>query len=668
MQKKWLLDFEVREARKIAKSKLPQRNKNQENEVAATPPLTDEEKDHLRSYNSLMPLAARSVKKLDSVLLKASNEDSRNSGIGNYGGHIARELKLPGPLNGLEVHHQSDGGVTSPFYVKLPKRKEPPAIEDPDDLNPPWNKNFVNDHHDRENCKEMSKNEQYLLLKLEMHSFVSGGDGKDKEKNVIPTLKYSFPQPLPEEAWEEWEDMLKALHIVAVEVNGNDLMEFSCWLKPPPAAVDILGYLCILLGLNPEWGTMKRLLLRNIPALLNFVHKVFQVAVIGKLTVNHCFFIQIEPNKIPLQRIISASKWREEHIPVLSHTGMEKVNHGLSKLTRWVLYFNRMVIFYFCATADLTESDSNSVWTVIKEKQNIKENTKGNAEKQHKNEESKENSHQGKNKDLRRSGSKRLLQRGSSKHLRRSNSVLKSISRGPSIRDIDKNMNADVGEDKVDMHRIIQRNASMSNFNKVGNEGSAIADGDINYAAAAEAYLTESRPASTDPILGRRRVSVVSQILQKDSRRISVASTGNSASRPTSRGADAGNIPVVEQSLSRTWSKEMEEEVSQETQGKSNEVVTGLEAHFWKSIGAAFMLDDKGQIILSNGKDIGLYQGMLLGDETVTSDYSKHGLSGSDLALTTRRRKIVAENRDMIHSYIGRLIKQASNDFALNNM
>lgn len=286
MQRKWLLDYEVKEARKLAKSKTPQRNKNQEKEgttkAAERQNLSEEDRQHVRSYSVLMPLASRSVNKLDQVLLKATTVDSRDSGIGNFGGHIARELRLPGPLNGKDVYDQSDGCVTSPFYVKLKKRKVKPPPLSADDLNPPWDKNFVNDHQAREKMRREERDQQYLLLKLEMQTFLSRmccsrDEGRDEVSPAASSMvgrNYSFPRPLPDEAHDEWAEMLQELWRTAADVANNDLMEISSWVKPPPAAVDILGYLCILLGVNPDWASAKRLLLRNIPSLQNFIRKV----------------------------------------------------------------------------------------------------------------------------------------------------------------------------------------------------------------------------------------------------------------------------------------------------------------------------------------------------------------------------------------------------------
>lgn len=357
-----------------------------------------------------------------------------------------------------------------------------------------------------------------------------------------------------------------------------------------------------------------------------------------------------------MDRVLQASRWREEHIPVLSHVGMAKVNQSLSKLTRWVLMFNRMVSFYLCAIEDDGDSLSTSVMTSVKEKNGGKraENRRKEAEKLSKGASSKQLLSE---KELPRGDSKRNLRRGSSK---------RSI-KNENGRELQPLPVSDSGN-PVNMHELITRNTSRS-FSRDHEEfGSVVTE--IDFVAAAKAFEEDSQPPSRDPILGRRRVSVVSQILEQDNRKISsekksVKLSGDDSCESGRKTAQSSPRPA---SGKRSDSSIDHDDVIDTTTSVATEKSTpDFEAQFWKSIGAAFMLDDTGKIILSNGKDIGLYQDMLLGDETVTSDYSKHKLSGSDLALTTRRRKIVAENRDMIHSFVGTLIRQVSKEYIETN-
>jgi hypothetical protein len=120
MQKKWLLEYEIGEVLRIAKSRAPRKNKNQEKDTTEEAPksekvLAENERESIRHYNVLMPLASTSVKKLDKVIRKAVTVDIRDSGVGNYGGHVARRMKAPGPLNGRDVFEQPEGNGRDDF-------------------------------------------------------------------------------------------------------------------------------------------------------------------------------------------------------------------------------------------------------------------------------------------------------------------------------------------------------------------------------------------------------------------------------------------------------------------------------------------------------------------------------------------------------------------------
>lgn len=343
---------------------------------------------------------------------------------------------------------------------------------------------------------------------------------------------------------------------------------------------------------------------------------------------------------------------------MLSHVGMQKVNQALSKLTRWVLYFNRMVTFFKCSHEGMeSDSVSNSVLTQIKLKK-----AKTEAESK-----------------FQKKGSERALKRGHSKR------STVGISRNRSSNDLDRlesssnisrSESKTVGEKSeqsakepnVNMHELIKRNSSMSKEKETDDRIPRV--GDIDFAAAARSYDAESRPTSQDPILGSRRVSVISKILNEDAtRRASIlpASASDPRSNVAVSSAAHSNVKDPNGERHKPPSENLNENGNGKhiitTQDLKNSEEPDLELQFWKSIGAAFMLDDVGNIILSNGKDISLYQDMLLSDETITSDYSKRKLSGGDLALTARRRKMVAANKDMIHNFVGTLIRQVSDEY-----
>jgi hypothetical protein len=356
--------------------------------------------------------------------------------------------------------------------------------------------------------------------------------------------------------------------------------------------------------------------------------------------------------QIPIERLATASAWRDAHIPVLSHVGMDKVNKALSKLTKWVLLFNRMISFYSCATDD---ENATAIMATIKEKHVAKMRAQEEAEAEILRIQAEKNA-----KKVSRSSSKASLSRGDSKkHLSRGNSKV-NLSRGLSkTRLIGASSGVlDTAQEEfdpsanVDMHELITRTNSKT-FSSISENEDTISH--IDFKAAALEYEKEEK--HVDPILGKRRVSVIAKIAGAGSHRPSVGGAADGTLQ--GEGKDE-NFKTISQSVSCESADTVD---SASTSNAPDVEPSKFEAQFWKSIGAAFMLDDKDQIILSNGKDIALYRDMLLRDETVTSDYSKCKLSGGDLALGTRRRKIVAENREMINSFVGKMIKQVSSEF-----
>ena len=84
--------------------------------------------------------------------------------------------------------------------------------------------------------------------------------------------------------------------------------------------------------------------------------------------------------------------------------------------------------------------------------------------------------------------------------------------------------------------------------------------------------------------------------------------------------------------------------------------------NFWHTIEAAYMVESDGTIKLANGKDIKLYEEVLLPHETITSTLRREALTGSDLALTVKRKDVVEKSKHLIDSYIGKLIRTVSTE------
>lgn len=342
--KLWLLGVEMDEVIRQAKVNSPPKNRNQEKDpggpsasidhtgqVVFDRPLSIEEQDSVRQPNYLLPLVSPTVGYMDSLMSRVTAQDIRDSGIGNFGGPIARKLKEPGPLNGREGLRTGNKRVyLTPFCIKLKKKKKKkPQETGPDSLlQMPWNVSFVNAHLDRAKSNDKiisdtkAKQDEFLQLKADMRNLVISSPLRQKSAEQTVTLSDLLCLDSPDEKGRLYHQ----LHATAHAVGVPDLLEIASWLKPPPSAVPIIGYIAVLLGVEPNWDNAKRLLLKNIPLL-------------------HSFITQIQVDQISKDRLLAAVKWREEYIPVLSAEGIEKVNKALAKLTRWILIFNRIIIY-----------------------------------------------------------------------------------------------------------------------------------------------------------------------------------------------------------------------------------------------------------------------------------------------------------------------------------
>lgn len=752
MQKKWLLEYEIGEVLRIAKSRAPRKNKNQEKDTTEEAPksekvLAENEKKSIRHYNALMPLASSSLKKMDKIIKKAVTIDTRESGVGNYGGHVARSMKTPGPLNGKEVFEQPEGSVTSPFYVKLKKKKIKKSLDPNEPLNPPWSKNFVRDHEIPKFSREDGDKTEDNAAKLEMQRLLSPDDPSgnvispvkghestdswDQGARSISTkgsLAHISPPVLPvvtEDYAQEWGELEQELIEVAEGVPASDLAEIASWLKPPVAAVDIIGYICILLGINPDWATAKKLLLKNIPLL-------------------HQFITKVKPTRIPIDRWVAAAQWRQDHIPLVNHFGVEKVNKALSRLTRWVLFMNRMWLF-FQAAHDEEVGQQRSIRAFSSDAAGAAAGA-------------------GPVKMKRKKIQKAVREPGAAKDITPTSSFEKPA----------EERHPRKAEDRKMMRDIIRRNSSLSlssdlaegssvSYSRSGTEKKPVNDdsivlsdsdsrpgtGEQGSLVSREEYSSGGSRAeggslrSLDPIIVGRRTSAISKIISaratnsdsgsnledmsyvsggspdgsppKDRRHIPKPNGGGHSGSSGKLGRAMKALePVPAMTRERTWSKPLNDSKdgsdSEEARSESpsiqqqqqlafsstqsapssdsrrpsfsTETRDGVDLskrrktephphltagsssaeNFWHTIEAAYMVESDGTIRLANGKDIKLYEEVLLPHETITSTLRREALTGSDLALTVKRKDVVEKSKHLIDSYIGKLIRTVSTE------
>jgi len=87
----------------------------------------------------------RNVDSLKSRLHKVENNDSRESGVGLVGGHIARELRCPSPLNGHRKISEQDQMVV-PADMNFTGMKILKLHSDSPLIQPVWDSNFTRHH------------------------------------------------------------------------------------------------------------------------------------------------------------------------------------------------------------------------------------------------------------------------------------------------------------------------------------------------------------------------------------------------------------------------------------------------------------------------------------------------------------------------------------------
>lgn len=75
-------------------------------------------------------------------------------------------------------------------------------------------------------------------------------------------------------AHEVWHNLVNNLHTFGNDIIYNDLFEFSILREPPAIVSKYLGYMAVLMGLKPDWSTVRSTLLKENKIFLNFVVEV----------------------------------------------------------------------------------------------------------------------------------------------------------------------------------------------------------------------------------------------------------------------------------------------------------------------------------------------------------------------------------------------------------
>lgn len=73
---------------------------------------------------------------------------------------------------------------------------------------------------------------------------------------------------------EVWSKMVSRLHSLGKEIQYSDLYGLSILREPPAIVAAILGYCAILMGLKPDWSTIRSTLLKEARIFHNFLKEV----------------------------------------------------------------------------------------------------------------------------------------------------------------------------------------------------------------------------------------------------------------------------------------------------------------------------------------------------------------------------------------------------------
>eukprot|EP00981_Chlorochromonas_danica_P012455 scaffold4964_cov248-Ochromonas_danica.AAC.1 len=119
---------------------------------------------------------------------------------------------------------------------------------------------------------------------------------------------------------ELWTKLVSRLHSLGNEIQYSDIFELSILREPPPIVAIIFGYAAILMGLKPEWNTVRSTLLKESRIFLNFLR-------------------EINPTEIPIRRVRKAQALNlADSISIGIESG-ERVCKSLPKIAQWVSAF-----------------------------------------------------------------------------------------------------------------------------------------------------------------------------------------------------------------------------------------------------------------------------------------------------------------------------------------
>lgn len=123
------------------------------------------------------------------------------------------------------------------------------------------------------------------------------------------------------EAEQLWTTIFGELREAGADIQYAELVELASMSHPHILVESVVIYLCLLLGIKPDWETAKRSLFKQVFPLLKFIREV-------------------DPVTIPPRRLKKARRLKDTSLGALSIHSIEVLNKSASKVMRWVLAFD----------------------------------------------------------------------------------------------------------------------------------------------------------------------------------------------------------------------------------------------------------------------------------------------------------------------------------------
>jgi hypothetical protein len=320
-------------------------------------------------------------KRISFIMKRHQKLNPLANGIGSWGGPIARQVKSPGPHNGIKYECK---GLMSP-KLNLTQKQMDEIMKDHGSIYlPEWDRNHtvagsiskdpkevipVKDKLFRAEIKKFRTGELAIGLRNQLYeeAYISPelyehvyekrdndaagmtgvkmmrpkptsplkGDTttsltatsvetQDSISNIVTTVSEPMEDGL-EKVHIRWIEEVVRLHATVQDLTYKDIVDIACLREPPEFVESMIGYISHLLGLKPTWAAAKR----------SMFHEIFSLLV---------FLTEVDPLCIPIRRIKLAVKLKKKDLLYLTEESSKGVcsSRSFMALAKWILQFNGM--------------------------------------------------------------------------------------------------------------------------------------------------------------------------------------------------------------------------------------------------------------------------------------------------------------------------------------